>query len=67
MIARLDHLRKHGVFGPLTGLTVTAFDEPAAEVVPALEAAHRKRLERPDGGRAAEATTSTGRPPTNCC
>jgi DDE superfamily endonuclease/Helix-turn-helix of DDE superfamily endonuclease len=52
MIARLAHLRKHGVFGQLTGLTVTAFDELAAELVPALEAAHRKTLERPDRRRA---------------
>jgi hypothetical protein len=52
MIARLDHLRTHGVFGQLTGLTVTAFDELAAELVPALEAAHRKKLDRPDRQRA---------------
>jgi DDE superfamily endonuclease/Helix-turn-helix of DDE superfamily endonuclease len=52
MIARLDHLRKHGVFGQLTGLTVTAFDELAAELVPVLEAAHRKKLARPDRQRA---------------
>jgi hypothetical protein len=53
MIARLDNLRKRpGVFGHLTGLTVAAFDELAAEVVPAVEAAHRKALDRPDRKRA---------------
>src|SRR5688500_17553308 len=50
MIARLDHLRKHpAVFQHLTGLTVVVFDELAAEVVPAIEAAHREALDRPDG------------------
>jgi hypothetical protein len=53
MIARLESLRKHAVaFGHLTGLTVAAFDELAAEVVPAVEAAHRKKLDRPDRRRA---------------
>ncbi len=53
MIARLDNLRKQPVvFGHLTGLTVAVFDELAAEVVPAVEAAHRKTLERPDRRRA---------------
>jgi hypothetical protein len=52
MIARLDHLRKHAAFGQLTGLTVAAFDELAAEVVPAIEAAHKKKLERPGRKRA---------------
>lgn len=53
MIARLDHLRKHpAVFRHLTGLTVAVFDELAAAVVPAVEAAHRKRLDRPDRERA---------------
>ena len=52
MIARLDDLRKHAVFGQLTGLTIAAFDELVAELVPAIEAAHRKRLERPDRKRA---------------
>ena len=53
MIACLDNLRKRPVvFGHLTGLTVAAFDELAAEVVPAVEAAHRKRLDRPDRQRA---------------
>ncbi|WP_246524951.1 hypothetical protein [Gemmata palustris] len=48
MIARLDNLRKcAAVFRHLTGLTVAAFDELAADVVPAVEAAHRKALERP--------------------
>ena len=36
----------------MTGLTVTAFDELAAELVPAIEAAHRKKLSRPDRQRA---------------
>src|SRR5215213_7542300 len=53
MIACLDNLRKHpAVFGHLTGLTVAAFDELAAELVPAIEAAHRKKLDRPDRKRA---------------
>jgi hypothetical protein len=52
MMARLDNLRKHAVFGQLTGLTVAAFDELVAELVPAIEAAHRKTLERPDRKRA---------------
>ena len=53
MIARLDNLRKHpAVFGHLTGVTVAAFDELAADVVPAVEAAHRKTLDRPDRQRA---------------
>src|SRR5262245_39416070 len=53
MIARLDTLRKQPVvFGHLTGLTVAAFDELAAQVVPAVEAAHKKKLARPDRKRA---------------
>src|SRR5215211_225155 len=53
MIARLDNLRKRPVvFRHLTGLTVAAFDELAAGVVPAVEAAHRRTLERPDRQRA---------------
>ena len=53
MIARLDHLRKHpSVFRHLTGLTVPAFDALAADVVPAVEAAHRQSLDRPDRQRA---------------
>jgi Helix-turn-helix of DDE superfamily endonuclease/DDE superfamily endonuclease len=53
MIARLDSLRKRpAVFGHLTGLTVAAFDELAAAAVPAVEAAHRKTLDRPDRRRA---------------
>lgn len=52
MIARLDNLRKHAVFRQLTGLTITAFDELVVEVVPAIEAAHRKKLDRPDRQRA---------------
>jgi hypothetical protein len=53
MIARLDNLRKHPVvFKHLTGLTVAVFDELAAQVVPAVEAAHRRKLDRPDRRRA---------------
>lgn len=53
MIARLANLRTHPVvFKHLTGLTVAVFDELAAEVVPAVEAAHRKTLDRPDRQRA---------------
>ena len=53
MIARLDNLRKHPVvFKHLTGLTVAVFDELAAQVVPAVEAAHRQKLDRPDRRRA---------------
>src|SRR3954452_6778075 len=53
MIARLDHLRRHpSVFRHLTGLTIPAFDALAADVVPAVEVAHRKTLDRPDRQRA---------------
>lgn len=53
MIARLANLRKSPVvFGHLTGLTVTVFDELATQVVPAVEAAHKKALERPNRQRA---------------
>src|SRR4051794_32191170 len=53
MIARLAALRKHPiVFQHLTGLAVAVFDELAAQVVPAVEAAHRKKLARPDRQRA---------------
>jgi hypothetical protein len=53
MIARLDNLRKHpAVFQHLTGVTVAAFDELAAAVVPAVEAAHRQTLDRPNRKRA---------------
>ena len=53
MIARLDHLRtRPAVFAHLTGLTVRVFDDLAAEVVPLVEAAHRKALDRPDRQRA---------------
>jgi hypothetical protein len=53
MIARLDNLRNHpAVFKHLTGLVVAVFDELAAEVVPAVEDAHRKKLDRPDRKRA---------------
>jgi hypothetical protein len=53
MIACLDNMRKHpAVFRHLTGLTVEVFDELAAQVVPAVEAAHRRKLDRPDRQRA---------------
>src|SRR5260370_42565387 len=53
VIARLENLRKHpAVFGHLTGLTVAAFDELAAEAAPAVEDTHRKKLDRPDRRRA---------------
>jgi hypothetical protein len=53
MIARLASLRAHPVvFEHLTGLTVAVFDELAAQVAPAVEGAHRKRLDRPDRKRA---------------
>jgi hypothetical protein len=69
VIARLDNLRKRpAVFGHLTGLTVAAFDELAAEVVPAVEAAHRRKLDRPGRQRAVGGGDdfATYRPPTNC-
>src|SRR5262245_52790872 len=53
MITRLDTLRTHpAVFRHLTGLTVAVFDALAAEVVPAVEAAHRAALDRPGRQRA---------------
>jgi hypothetical protein len=53
MIARLDNLRNQPVvFQHLSGLSVAVFDELAAHVVPAVEAAHRKKLARPDRQRA---------------
>jgi hypothetical protein len=53
MIARLDSLKtRPWVFRHLTGLTVPAFDALAADVVPGVEAAHRKALDRPDRERA---------------
>ena len=53
MIARLDNLQKHpSVFRHLTGITVAVFDALAARVVPAVEAAHRQTLDRPDRQRA---------------
>jgi hypothetical protein len=53
MIARLDSLKTHpSVFRHLTGLTVPVFDALAADVVPAIEVAHRQSLDRPDRERA---------------
>lgn len=53
LIARLENLRKHpGVFRTLTGITVEVFDALADVVVPAVEAAHRQGLDRPDRQRA---------------
>jgi hypothetical protein len=66
MIARLDSLRKHpSVFRHLTGLTIPAFDALAADVVPAVEAAHRKALDRPDRRRAIGAGGAFGLSPTD--
>ena len=69
MIARLANLRNHrAVFEHLTGLTVTVFDALARDLVPALEAGHRRSLDRPNRERAiGGATTSTWSSPTNCC
>jgi hypothetical protein len=53
MIARLANLRTHpSVFRHLTGVTIGVFEALAAEVVPLVEAAHRKALDRPDRERA---------------
>jgi hypothetical protein len=53
MIARLANLRAHPVvFKHLTGLTVAVFDELVAQVAPAVDGAHRERLDRPDRKRA---------------
>ena len=53
MIARLDNLRKHpAVFRHLTGITLPVFDALAGEVVPAVAAARRDGLDRPDRQRA---------------
>jgi hypothetical protein len=53
MIARLAHLRAHpAVFRHLTGVTVAVFDDLAAAVGPAVEAARAKALARPDRHRA---------------
>lgn len=53
MIARPGKLRTHpSVFRHLTRLTVAAFDALATEVAPAVEAAHRATLDRPDRQRA---------------
>src|SRR3954452_8490986 len=61
MIARLDHLRRHpSVFRHLTGLTIPAFDALAADVVPAVEVAHRKTLDRPGRVRAVGAGGAFG-------
>jgi len=46
MIGRLDHLRKHPTV--FRHLTVAVFDDLAAGVVPAVEAAHHERRHRPD-------------------
>jgi hypothetical protein len=48
VIAKLERLRNHPtVFRHLTGLTVAAFDELAADVAPACRAAEHARLGRP--------------------
>lgn len=63
MIARLDSLRKHpSVFRHLTGLTIPAFETLVADVVPVVDAAHRKTLDRPDRRRAIGAGGEFGLP-----
>jgi hypothetical protein len=53
MLARLDPLRQHpSVFRHLTGLTVALFDALAADVLPALALADRRRRDRPGRRRA---------------
>jgi hypothetical protein len=53
MIAQLANLRTHpAVFRHLTGLTIPVFDTLAADVVPGVEAAHHKSLDRPGRQRA---------------
>jgi hypothetical protein len=53
MIARLANLRtRPSVFRHLTGITIPVFDELAATVVPAIEAAHHAALDRPGRTRA---------------
>jgi hypothetical protein len=53
MIARLAHLRKYpAVFRHLTGVTPVVFDDLSAGVVPAVEAARRRTLDRPGRERA---------------
>src|SRR5262245_23890864 len=53
MLARLDHLRQHpSVFRHLTGLTVALFDALAADVLPALALADRRRRDRTGRRRA---------------
>jgi hypothetical protein len=53
MILRRQHLRVFpSPFKAMTGLTVTAFDALAEELLPAFHAAHRQRLQRPGRLRA---------------
>src|SRR5947209_9948113 len=53
MLARLENLRRHpAVFRHLTGLTVDLFDDLAADVLPALDHAERRRRDRPGRRRA---------------
>jgi hypothetical protein len=66
MIARLDHLRtRPGVFRHLTGLTVPVFDALAADVVPAVAAAHRAALDRPGRRRAVGGGDTFDLPPAD--
>ena len=61
MIARLDSLRKHpSVFRHLTGLTIPAFETLAADVVPVVDAAHRKTLDRPNRQSASNSIPPAG-------
>src|SRR5262245_28501944 len=53
MICRRDYLSQYPTaFRTLTGLTVPAFDDLLADVLPAYHADRRRRLDRPDRRRA---------------
>ena len=53
MILRREHLGSYpAVFRSMTGLTVAAFDTLLPELLPAFQAARRRRLGRPDRRRA---------------
>ncbi len=53
MILRYAHLSRHpAVFRAMTGLTVAAFDDLLADLLPACVTATRRRLTRPDRRRA---------------
>src|SRR3954464_9936016 len=53
MILRYAHLSRHSaVFHAMTGLTVAAFDDLVADLLPACVNAKQQRLKRPDRRRA---------------